>query len=116
MQTSLYKFTIFFKTDTSIRCVNEVSLTRYKYTASVQNYSKDIMETYYSGKAYYELADHPAARIIWYQEGWELLQNPPASQPKNPSVRIQHICPYADSIKDEDELMQKFTQLSRIIE
>ncbi|MCJ8046597.1 KAP family P-loop NTPase fold protein [Blautia sp. NSJ-166] len=82
----------------------------------LEDYSKDIMETYYSGKAYYELADHPAARIIWYQEGWELLQNPPASQPKNPSVRIQHICPYADSIKDEDELMQKFTQLSRIIE
>lgn len=82
----------------------------------LKDYSKNITETYYSGKAYYELADHPAARIIWYQEGWELLQNPPASQPKNPSVRIQHICPYADSIKEEDELMQKFTQLSRIIE
>lgn len=33
----------------------------------LEDYSKDIMETYYSGKAYYELADHPAARIIWLQ-------------------------------------------------
>lgn len=81
------------------------------------DYSKNIMETYYNGKAYYELADHPAARIIWYQEGWQLLQTPTsAHQTKNPSVRIQHICPYAESIQKEDELMQKFTQLSRIIE
>ena len=83
----------------------------------LENYSKNIMETYYNGKAYYELADHPAARIIWYQEGWQLLQTPTsAHQTKNPSVRIQHICPYAESIQKEDELMQKFTQLSRIIE
>lgn len=83
----------------------------------LEDHSKNIMETYYSGKAYYELEDHPAARIIWYQERWKLLQNSPSeAQPKNPSVRIQHICPYAQSIKDEDKLMQKFTQLSRIIE
>lgn len=83
----------------------------------LKDYSKNITETYYSGKAYYELADHPAARIIWYQEGWQLLQTPTsAHQTKNPSVRIQHICPYAESIQKEDELMQKFTQLSRIIE
>lgn len=83
----------------------------------LEDYSKDVMEFNSYGKAYYQLADHPAARIIWYQEGWKLLQNPAsAPQPKDSSTRIQHICPYADSIKEEDELMQKFTRLSRIIE
>ena len=83
----------------------------------LEDYSKDDVEIYCNEAPYHKLADHPAARIIWYQEGWQLLQTPTsAHQTKNPSVRIQHICPYAESIQKEDELMQKFTQLSRIIE
>lgn len=83
----------------------------------LENYSKNMTETHHNGKIYYELVDHPAARIIWYQEGVRSLQIPAAtSQTKNLSIRIQHTCPYAESIKEEDELMQKFTQFSKIIE
>lgn len=77
--------------------------------------SKSSMSSVLNGKRYPELNDHPSGRILWYQEGWELLQTH-SLKPINDHIRIRHACTYADTIKEDDVLMQKFTQLSQIIE
>lgn len=74
-------------------------------------------KSYYAGEAYHKLGDHPIARIIWYQKGWALSQNPVlAPRDLDSTIRVPYICSYAKSIKEADELMRKFTQLSRVIE
>lgn len=81
------------------------------------NYIKSLRKSYYNGETYYKLGEHPIARIIWYQKGWALSQNPSStSKALDSTFRAQYICPYAKSIKEEDELMRQFTQLSKIIE
>jgi len=83
----------------------------------LDDYIKPLKKSYYDGEAYHKLGDHPIARIIWYQKGWALSQNPVlAPRDLDSTIRVPYICSYAKSIKEADELMRKFTQLSRVIE
>lgn len=84
-------------------------------TALLKPYSELPTSTIYHGNQYIDLSDHPSARIIWYREGQKLLQNSDV-QHELSDIRIDHACSYANSIKEEDELMQEFTKLSHIIQ
>lgn len=52
---------------------------------------------------------------IWYREGQTILENSSLSSGTD-NVRLNHACPYVDSIKKDDELMQKFVHLVHIIQ
>ena len=102
--------------DYYFRNANNLTIKNFQKTVDhlLSQSSTSTQNRSYCAKRYIELTDHPSARIIWYQEGLEFTQNP-INQPKDSHFR-RHACPYADSIKHDDALMQKFTQLSQIIE
>ena len=94
---------------------SQAQLSRETLEKSLKKYSTSPTSSVLRGKSYPELNDHPSGRIIWFQEGWELWENPHL-QSGNPHIRIRHACTYADTIQKDDELMQKFAQLSLIID
>ena len=90
---------------------------QHTFDSLLKVYTTTTTEFYYKGKTYYELSDHLAARIIWYREGLKISQTSSATiHLEKYSLRTKYACSYADSIQKEDELMQKFSQLLRIIE
>lgn len=101
-------------------CNDSNAKTLYKIfqdtlTALLAPSSKSSTRTILNGREYPLLTDHISAKIIWYREGQVILENPSFNLGAD-NVRISHACPYVDSIKKDDELMQKFVYLAHIIQ
>lgn len=84
-------------------------------TALLAPSSKSSTSTILNGREYPLLSDHISAKIIWYREGQTISENSSLSSGID-NVRLNHACPYVDSIKKDDELMHKFIHLAHIIQ